>query len=43
MMKIKKDEVGCGACCKVEWRRLLGIPRYRWNDNIKMELKGIGL
>jgi hypothetical protein len=25
-----------------EGQRLLGLPRRRWEDNIKMNLKGIG-
>jgi hypothetical protein len=24
---------------KSEWKRPLGIPRHRWEDNIKMELQ----
>jgi len=26
---------------KAEWRRPLGRPRHRWQDNIKMDLRGI--
>jgi hypothetical protein len=27
---------------KVKRKRLLGRPRYRWKDNIKMELREMG-
>jgi len=27
---------------KPEMKRLLGSPRYRWEDNIKVDLKVIG-
>jgi hypothetical protein len=27
---------------KPEEMRLLGSPRYRWKNNIKMDLRGIG-
>jgi hypothetical protein len=27
---------------KSEGKRLLGVPRRRWVDNIKMDLRGIG-
>jgi hypothetical protein len=26
-----------------EWKRLLGRPRRRWEDNIKMDLREIGI
>jgi hypothetical protein len=26
----------------LEGKKLLGSPRYRWNDNIKMNLKELG-
>ena len=28
---------------KPEGKRLLGIPRHKWEDNIKMDLKEVGL
>jgi hypothetical protein len=28
---------------KPEGKRTLGRPRHRWEDNIKMDLQGIGL
>jgi hypothetical protein len=27
---------------RTEGKRLLGRPGYRWEDNIKMDLRGIG-
>jgi hypothetical protein len=35
------------SVCKIlvanpEWKRLLGRPRCRWEDNIKMDLMEIG-
>jgi hypothetical protein len=27
---------------KLEGRRPLGIPRYRWDDNIKMDFRELG-
>jgi hypothetical protein len=27
---------------KSEWERLLGSPRRRWEDNIRMDLREIG-
>jgi hypothetical protein len=27
---------------KPEGKRLLGVPRHRWEDNIKMDLREIG-
>jgi len=31
---------GCGG--EPEGKRLLGRPRYRWEDNIKMDLQEVG-
>ena len=28
---------------KPEWKRPLGIPRRRWEDNIRMDLQEVGL
>jgi hypothetical protein len=28
---------------KREWKRPLGRPRHRWEDNIKMDLREIGI
>ena len=30
----------CGETC---WKELLGKPRHRWEDNIKMDLQELGL
>jgi hypothetical protein len=27
---------------KPEWKRALGRPRHRWEDNIKVDLKEVG-
>jgi len=34
---VYRDLVG-----KPEGQRLLGRPRHRWEDNIKMDLQGVG-
>jgi hypothetical protein len=53
MMKSRRTRYGHVACigevrnvykilvAKPEWKRPLGIPRRRWEENIEMDLKGI--
>jgi hypothetical protein len=36
-MGMKRNVVG-----KSEGKRLLGIPRHRWVDNIRMDLEDVG-
>ena len=32
-----------GRSCKPTGKRPLGRPRHRWEDNIRTDLKGIGI
>jgi hypothetical protein len=41
-MNGEEEEVYWLLVGKTEGMRPLGIPRYRWLDNLKMDLVGIG-